>query len=253
MIISTFNANTIRLLPRCTELASQASRYEISILGVQEHCHVHPDEEIRFTEVEGMHLITSSAWRDPMTMSAQGGVGLMLNHKAKEALRHIVSVSDRILPAELDRNPVTSVIICYSPHDCSEEKEVEAFYSKLHKVVISIPAHNFLAVLGDFNAQVRLEDVPYSYQDFTNRNGQYLVDFIHEHSLIAANTQLKKRAGKLWTYENRASTYRKQLNYILVRTKWRNCVINTEAYSTFNSVSSDHRVVSKQVRLSLRQ
>ncbi|XP_062924611.1 craniofacial development protein 2-like, partial [Mobula hypostoma] len=252
-IISTFNANTIHLLPRCTELASQASRYKISILGIQEHHHVHPDEEIRFTEVEEMHLITSSTWREPTTMSAQGGVGLMLNCKVKKALRGVVSVSDRIHTAEFDRNLATSVIICYSPHNSSEEKEVEAFYSKLHEVVTSKPAHNFLAVLSDFNAQFGLEDVPYSYQDFTNRNGQYLVDFIQEHSLIAANTQFKKRVGKLWIYENRASNYRKQLDYILVRTKWRNCVINTEAYSTFNSVSSDHRVVSMQVRLSLQQ
>ncbi|XP_072123388.1 uncharacterized protein [Mobula birostris] len=235
------------------EFASQASSYEISILGIQEHRHVHTEEEIRITEVEGMHLITSSAWREPTTMSAQGGVGLMLNSKAKKALRGVVSVSDRILTVEFDGNPVTSVIICYSPHNCSEEKEVEAFYSKLHEAVTSITAHNFLAALGNFNAQVGLEHVPYSYQDFTNRNGQYLVDFIQEHSLIAANTQFKKRAGKLWTYENRASICRKQLDYILVRTKWRNCVINTEAYSTFNSVSSDHRVVSMQVRLSLRQ
>ncbi|XP_062905836.1 craniofacial development protein 2-like, partial [Mobula hypostoma] len=252
-IISTFNANTIRLLPRCTELASQASSYEISILGIQKHRCIHPDEEIRFTEVERMHLITSSAWRQPTTMSAQGGVGLMLSRKAKKALRGVVSVSDRILTAEFDGNPATSVIICYSPYNCSEEKEVEAFHSKLHEAVTSIPAHNFLAVLGDFNAQVGLEDVPYSYQDFTNRNGQYLIEIIQEHSLIAANTQFKKRAGKLWTYENSASIYRKQLDYILIRTKWRNCVINTEPYSTFNSVSSDHRVVSMQVRLSLRQ
>ncbi|XP_062923621.1 uncharacterized protein LOC134356591 [Mobula hypostoma] len=153
-IISTFNTNTIRLLPRCTELASQASSYEISILGIQEHRCVHPDEEIRFTEVEGMHLITSSAWRELATMSAQGGVGLMVNSKAKEALRGVVSVSDRILTAEFDGNPVTSVIICYSPHNSSEEKEVEAFYSKLHQAVTSIPAHNFLAVLGDFNDRV---------------------------------------------------------------------------------------------------
>ncbi|XP_072120689.1 craniofacial development protein 2-like [Mobula birostris] len=200
-----------------------------------------------------MHLITSSTWREPTTMSGQGRLGLMLNSKAKKALRGVVSVSDRILTAEFDGNSATSVIICYSPHSRSEEKEVEAFYSKLQEAVTSIPAHNFLAVLGDFNAQVRLEDVLYSYQVLTNRNGQYLVDSIQEHSLVATNTQFKKQAGKLWTYENRVTIYRKQLDYILVRTKWRNCVMNTEVYSAFNLVSFDHRVVSVQVRLSLQQ
>ena len=42
------------------------------------------------------------------------------------------------------------------------------------------------------------------------------------------------------------------LDYILVRRKWRNSVHNTEAYNTFSTIGSDHRVVSANVRLSLR-
>ena len=44
----------------------------------------------------------------------------------------------------------------------------------------------------------------------------------------------------------------RQLDYILVRQKWRNSILNAEPYSTFSSVGSDHRVVSMRVRLSLR-
>ena len=44
----------------------------------------------------------------------------------------------------------------------------------------------------------------------------------------------------------------RQLDYILVRRKWRNSITNAEPYSTFNTVGSDHRVVSMRVRLSLR-
>ena len=43
-----------------------------------------------------------------------------------------------------------------------------------------------------------------------------------------------------------------QLDYILVRRKWRNSILNSEAYNTFCSVGSDHRVVSAKIRLSLR-
>ncbi|KAK1874662.1 Craniofacial development protein 2 [Dissostichus eleginoides] len=44
----------------------------------------------------------------------------------------------------------------------------------------------------------------------------------------------------------------RQLDYILVRQKWRNSILNAEPYSTFSSVGSDHHVVSMRVRLSLR-
>ena len=46
---------------------------------------------------------------------------------------------------------------------------------------------------------------------------------------------------------------RTQIDFILVRKKWRNSVLNTEAYESFSNVGSDHRLVASKVRLSLRK
>ncbi|KAJ8417432.1 hypothetical protein AAFF_G00286590 [Aldrovandia affinis] len=73
-----------------------------------------------------------------------------------------------------------------------------------------------------------------------------------EHELLPANTMFWKRTGKRWTFQDRASGMLRQLDYILVRQKWRNSILNAEPYSTFSPVGSDHRVVSMRVRLSLR-
>ncbi len=43
-----------------------------------------------------------------------------------------------------------------------------------------------------------------------------------------------------------------QLDYILTNKKWQNSILNTEAYNTFSSIGSDHRVVTARVKLSLR-
>ena len=43
-----------------------------------------------------------------------------------------------------------------------------------------------------------------------------------------------------------------QLDCMLVNRKWINSLMNCEAYSTFEGVSSDHRIVSAKIRLSLR-
>ena len=48
----------------------------------------------------------------------------------------------------------------------------------------------------------------------------------------------------MWTFKDRASDELRQLDYILVRKKWTNSVHNSEAYNSFKTIGSDHRVVS---------
>ncbi|ELT97771.1 hypothetical protein CAPTEDRAFT_210164, partial [Capitella teleta] len=103
-----------------------------------------------------------------------------------------------------------------------------------------------------FNARLGPEDALYTYHGETNHNGKLLVDLLTEHDLLAANTQFMKKRGKRWTFLDRCTRAKRQLDYILVRKKWRNSVLNAEPYHTFCTVGSDHRVVSMRVRLSLR-
>ncbi|XP_072042892.1 uncharacterized protein [Amphiura filiformis] len=107
-------------------------------------------------------------------------------------------------------------------------------------------------VIGDFNGRIGPEDAKFTYHDITNRNGKFLVDLAIEKNLICANTYFRKRKGKLWTFCSPAGN-KYQLDYILLRKKWRNSLLNTEAYNTFSSVGSDHRIVTSRIRLSLRK
>ncbi len=176
----------------------------------------------------------------------------MLGSRARKALRRVYHHTDRILIAEFSGNPVTTVIVVYSPTNVAPSEEVEKFFEELAAVVRDVPAHNFLTILGDFNARLGPADAPFPYHDSTNRNGAFLTAFCMEHELLAANTLFRKRRGKRWTFQDRATGMLRQLDYILVRKKWRNSILNAEPYSTFSSVGSDHRVVSMRVRLSLR-
>ena len=57
----------------------------------------------------------------------------------------------------------------------------------------------------------------------------------------------------LWySHRDRATDSLRQLDYILVHQKWWNSVHNAEAYNSFSSVKSDHRVVCAKIKLSLR-
>ena len=176
--------------------------------------------------------------------ASQGGVGLLLGRKAKKALLKATRISARILRVEFDGNPRTTVLVVYAPTNCAELSEVEDFYETLSSTLQDVPAHNFLGILADFNARIGTEVAPYTFHDTTNRNGSFMADLLMEFGLIAGNAQFQKRPGKLWTFKDRATDSLRQLDYILIRRKWRNSLLNT--------LGSDHRVVSAKICLSLR-
>ena len=73
---------------------------------------------------------------------------------------------------------------------------------------------------------------------------------MEEYSLLTSINSFMKPKNQLWAYES-PSGIRPQLDYVLFRKKWRNSVHDSRSLSTF-TVSSDHRVVSSTIKLSLR-
>ena len=73
-----------------------------------------------------------------------------------------------------------------------------------------------------------------------------------ENRLTCLNTNYQKREGKLWTYTY-ANNRKAQIDYVFINKKWKNSAVNCEAYSSLEGVSSDHRIVTAKLRLSLRK
>jgi len=171
--------------------------------------------------------------------------GKLLSPRAADNLLSLRKVSNRIIVAEFNSNPKTTFVTCYSPTNVSEQVDIDNFYSILSHTIHSIPAHNFLILAGDFNAQLGVDNVKFSYHESTNRNGNKLFDFMFQHQLVATNTLFMKSANKLWTFQH-PSGNKSQIDYVL------DSVRNAQSYFSFSSVGSDHRVVSAHICLSLR-
>ncbi|KAJ8406462.1 hypothetical protein AAFF_G00300360 [Aldrovandia affinis] len=202
-VMGTFNACTVREEARLVELAHCAEERGVEILGIQEHRRVHTDDQIVYRRVERCTFITASAWQNE-AQAATGGIGLMLGSLARKALRRVYHHTDRILIAEFSGNPVTTVIVVYSPTNVAPPEEVEKFYEDLATAVRDVPAHNFLAILGDFNARLGPEDarpIPRLYQP------QWHIPHCPSHGTraTAGEHHVRKRTGKRWTFQDRAS------------------------------------------------
>ena len=121
-----------------------------------------------------------------------------MNKTTESALAEIKSYNERIIIAHFNGNPMTTVIVHYSPTEGSET--AEDHYNNLTNAIKSVPKHNVLLVVGDCNAHIGKEEAKFTYHRVTDTNGKLLLDLAEENNLIITNTTFQKRPGKLWTY-----------------------------------------------------
>ena len=246
--IATFNFRTLNRIGQQPELTASAIEHKIDIICIQEHRYTHT-EDIKYHDTgNGWTLATVSAWKNSVNATV-GGIGMLIGPRALKTLNSIERIKPRMMTATFNGNPRITIISCYSPTNVSEETELYAFYDELSSLVRSIPKHNLLVIGGDMNAQIGTNgNNRYSFHNTSNRNGQHLTYFMMEIRLTCLNTNYQKREGKLWTYTY-ANNSKAQIDYVLINKKWK----NSEAYSSFEGVSSDHRIVTANIRLSLRR
>ena len=250
--IETFNVRTLNRIDQVPELTASAVEHKIDIICIQEHRYTY-NEDIKYHETgNGWTLATVSAWKNSHN-ATEGGVGIHIGPRALKTLNSIGRIQPRMMETTFNGNPRATMIFCYSPTNVSEETELVAFYDELSSLVLSIPKHNLLVIGGDMNAQMgKNGNNKYSRHKTSNRNGQHLTDFMIENRLKCLNTNYQIREGKLWTYTYRNNS-KAQIDYVFINKKWKNSAINCEAYSSFEGVSSDHRIVTAKIRLSLRK
>ena len=179
-------------------------------------------------------------------------VGMLICPRALKTLNSIERKKPRMMTATFNGNPRITIISCNSPTNISEETKVVAFYDELSSLVRSIPKH-VLNIGGDMNAQIgKNGNNRHSFPNTSNMNGQHLTEFMMENRLTCLNTNYRNREGKLWTYTY-ANNNKAQIDYVLINKKWKNSAMNSKAYSSIDGVSSDHRIVTAKIRLSLRR
>ena len=137
-------------------------------------------------------------------------------------------------------NPCITIASCYSL--TSDETDNIKYYNELSFFVRCFPQHS----IG------KDENDKFCLLNSLNKNGEYLADFPHENTLACLNTKFQKREGNIWPY-NYPNNSKTQLNDIFINKQLLNSALNCEAYSSFEGVSSEHRIVLAKIRPSLRR
>ena len=165
-------------------------------------------------------------------------------------------ISDRAMLMKLDAKPFKiAVIQVYAPTQDHSEEEVEEFYEQINNALKYVKSDEMLMIMGDWNAKVGREKIQGVTGGFglgeMNERGKRLIEFCQENSLVITNTTFQQNARRLYTWKSPGNIHRNQIDFILIRKRFQNAVINAKTYPGAD-INSDHIPVICKLQIKLK-
>ena len=141
-------------------------------------------------------------------------------------------VSSRLITIHLRAVPFNITIVqAYAPTSDYDDNEIEEFYDQLQNVIDQTPTKDILVAQGDWNAKVGWDVCgncqgicgPFCNED-TNERGLRLLEFATFNVLVLANRFGHHKTSRRWTWHSPNGQHHNQIDYILVRKRFRSGV-----------------------------
>ena len=247
MNIATWNVRSFNVEGRLENTIREMQRNDIAIMGICE------------THWEGCHDFTTDGFR---VVGSGGnmkrhGVAIILDLKKTGTVSQVEYISDRIMMLKLNAEPVDILIIqVYMPTSTAVEEDVDNIYDQIEGILKENRGKHNTIVMGDFNAVVGANRASKSMGPYglgtRNPRGQKLVNFAKRNNYILTNTLFNHHKRRRYTWKMPGDQARYQLDYILVKQRYKNGVKNCRAYPGLD-VYSDHNPVMMSMRIKLKK
>jgi len=142
------------------------------------------------------------------------------------------------------------------PTSSHKDEEIEEMYEQISEVIEMAKEKDNLIILGDWNAVVGERTEPGVIGKFglgiRNQKGDRLIEFCKERNMIITNTLFSQSKWRRYTWAMPGGVNRYQLDYILVRKRYRNQVKQSKSYPG-TDIDSDHNLIIMETRLCLKK
>ena len=224
--VGTFNVRGLAKEQEKTKLADDMKKYDIQVLGIQEHHIVG----------ESIETIKSSDGKEEYDLFLSGsgvyeGVGFAVSKNLHAEYR---AINGRIckIALKLEGNRKMTAFSAYAPtleKTTKKPEDTENFYDTLQREIGLVPNREICFILGDMNAKTGSEhrkhpEIVGKYgKGMCNVNGEHLIDLCEEVQLTLTNTCFKHKMchRSTWTCPEkknnpgRKNPYRNQIDYII--------------------------------------
>ena len=247
--IGTWNVRTLYQTGKLVNVIQEMNRCGISAIGIAE---THWTGKGHFTTAT-CELVIFSGSQDH-----RAGVGVILSKSVSNTMIAYRAISDRVLYVRIRAALFNiSLIEVYAPTTEATDEKVEEFYDQIRTALEISQSQDVVFVAGDFNTKVGTDrfdpDVCGRYGLGTlNERGERLINFCRDHDLFITNAAFKHHERRRYTWQSPGGGYRNQIDFILVKNRWKTCVENSRAYPG-PDCESDHNLVGAVIRLKIKK
>uniref|UniRef100_A0A8D8M2B6 Craniofacial development protein 2 n=1 Tax=Cacopsylla melanoneura TaxID=428564 RepID=A0A8D8M2B6_9HEMI len=256
MMIATWNVRSMFGDGRLENVLKEMKRMKINLLGISDTRWIGSGSKV--VDEEG-NMIYYSGNNDRRHLY---GVAIIVDKEIRKSIESFTPISDRIMMIKIKTKiGYTNVIQVYAPTADKADEEVEAMYQDLQNLLKTTKQEDVNIIIGDFNAKVGSEAVHGCTGMFglgdRNERGDRLVEFCQNEDFVIMNTTFKLPKRRLYTWKapgdgiNNAIR-RNQIDYILIKRRFRNAVKSTKTYPGAD-VSSDHNPVVAKIEVRLKK
>lgn len=181
--------------------------------------------------------------------NGRNGVGIILNKKWAQCLRSYITYNDRLIMIKLKYVPNDIAIIqAYMPTTQANDEE-EEIYEKIEELISLTNSKENLIIMGDWNAMVgeNTDGREVGKYGFGTRNERGDVEFCRQHDLILTNTLFMNHKRRCYTFKMPGDINRYQLDYIMVKNRYKNQIKSSKSYPGVDIDSDHNRVMMKSV------
>ena len=248
--VGSWNVQTLSEDHRLPHLSDELSRLRVDMVGLSE------------TRRPGTGEISSKGysyyWSGMSNGARLRGVAIGISSRLQPSVVEVTPVDERIMQLRLKHSMgFMSVVAVYAPTEMCETEEKEMFYAKLELVLDQCPRRDTLIVLGDFNAVTGSERDGYEIcvgphgSGTRNTNSSLLLNFARSRRLRIAGSWYQRPPLHRWTWYSNAGGVAKEIDHILVSTRWR-ILQNCRVFRSAEFFATDHRLVVATLKLHVR-
>lgn len=248
--IGTWNVRTLLQTGKLKNLIMEMERMDLQILGIA---------EMRWPQAgdfwSGNYRIIHSGTEN--AKPGYGGVGIILNKELGNRVKGFVQYNERLILVRIETKPKDTVIVqVYMPTTQEVDEEVEKCYENISELITNIKGEENLILLGDWNATVGEGAEGNVVGKFglgrRNERGERLIEFCTQHKLVITNTIFQHHPRRRYTWKAPGDLRRAQIDYILVKERFKNQVKDSRSYPGAD-VDSDHNPVIIRCELKFKR
>lgn len=248
--IATWNVRTLNSSGKLANAIKEMNNYKIDILGL---CETRWKDKGEITS-DGVKMLYSGNKNEHIH-----GVGLLLNKEANKTFISWEPISERLLTARFNtRFTKLTIIQCYAPTNSNPKECKDEFYHHLQQTIDTIPKHDMIIMMGDFNAQISesrngFEETigPFGSGKLTD-NGERLLHLCLTNEMKIMNTFFKHKRIHKTTWTSPDGETKNEIEYICVNKRWAKCTQDVRVKRGAD-IGSDHELLTGKIKMKLKR